>query len=303
MERTSPQSGSDSSMALHPPGESDPRLTSAPHWSVPIWDTRASRLQRVDRVISACGARPRYIEMISALSQVERSQHSHVAVVALGEPPSSDDLGLEAIYSLRRKGFQVICHEEGVQSWPLSIRCRVLLAGASWLLDSTQGEFAQTLQHILARALQAEAAKQHEEHHVKEVMRKLGSVGENPAIVEVFRTALRISRLSEVPLLITGETGTGKELLARAVHQSDDKRRKGPFVALNCSAISPGLAESELFGHRRGAFTGADQDRKGLMRSAEGGSYSSTRSVSLTSACRQSCCACCRKTASSRACR
>jgi two-component system nitrogen regulation response regulator GlnG len=246
-------------------------LTSAPHWGVLMWDTRAPRLQRVHRIISASGARPCYIESVSVLSQVERSQHCHLAVVALGAYPTSDDLGLEAVRSLRRKGFQVICHEEGVQSWPLRIRCRVLLAGASWLLDSTRGEFAQALQRILAQALQAEAAKQHEEHYIKDVMRKLGSVGESPAITEVFRTAVRISRLSEVPLLITGETGTGKELLAHAVHQLDEKRRKGPFVALNCSAISPGLAESELFGHRRGAFTGAERDRKGLMRSAEGG--------------------------------
>jgi DNA-binding NtrC family response regulator len=102
-------------------------------------------------------------------------------------------------------------------------------------------------------------------------MKKLGSVGESPPIIAVFRTILRVSMLSDVPLLITGETGTGKELLARAVHQLDDKRRAGPFVALNCSAVAPGLAESELFGHRRGAFTGADRDRKGLIRASEGG--------------------------------
>jgi transcriptional regulator with GAF, ATPase, and Fis domain len=59
--------------------------------------------------------------------------------------------------------------------------------------------------------------------------------------------------------------------LARALHQLDPKRHRGPFVPLNCSAISHNLAESELFGHRRGAFTGADRDRRGLIRSAEGG--------------------------------
>ena len=82
---------------------------------------------------------------------------------------------------------------------------------------------------------------------------------------------IRISRVSDVPTYITGETGTGKELLAKAIHSLDAKRRSGPFVAVNCSAISPGLAESELFGHRRGAFTGADRDRKGLIRAAQGG--------------------------------
>jgi transcriptional regulator with PAS, ATPase and Fis domain len=77
--------------------------------------------------------------------------------------------------------------------------------------------------------------------------------------------------LSDLPFLITGETGTGKQVLAHAIHRLDPKRADGPFIAVNCGAISPGLAESEFFGHRRGAFTGADRERLGLVRSAQGG--------------------------------
>jgi transcriptional regulator with GAF, ATPase, and Fis domain len=90
-------------------------------------------------------------------------------------------------------------------------------------------------------------------------------------MISVFRWVVRVSTLSDFPVLINGETGTGKELIANALFRLDGKRSKGPFVAANCSAISSGLAESELFGHRRGAFTGADSDRKGLFRAAEGG--------------------------------
>jgi transcriptional regulator with GAF, ATPase, and Fis domain len=102
-------------------------------------------------------------------------------------------------------------------------------------------------------------------------MKQLGIVGESQAILSVFQTILRVSILSDLPILLTGETGTGKEVLAHAIHHLDLKRRNGPFVALNCGAISASLVESELFGHRRGAFSGADRDRKGLIRSAEGG--------------------------------
>jgi DNA-binding NtrC family response regulator len=74
-----------------------------------------------------------------------------------------------------------------------------------------------------------------------------------------------------VPVLITGESGTGKELVARAIHRHS-RRRGGPFLPICLSALSPGLVEGELFGHLRGSFTGASQDRKGLLELARGGS-------------------------------
>ena len=94
-------------------------------------------------------------------------------------------------------------------------------------------------------------------------------VGECPAMRRVMEKIRDLSR-SESNVLIQAESGTGKELIARALHETSP-RRKGPFLPLDCGAIPEGLLESELFGHERGAFTGADRKSAGLIRAAEGG--------------------------------
>jgi len=94
-------------------------------------------------------------------------------------------------------------------------------------------------------------------------------IGQAPAMQEVFRAIGRLAR-SSMTVLITGESGTGKELVAQALHENSPRAAK-PFVALNTSAITPELLESELFGHERGAFTGADKRRIGRFEQADGG--------------------------------
>ena len=97
---------------------------------------------------------------------------------------------------------------------------------------------------------------------------RLGVVAHSASLRRVLDLAVRIAP-SAAPVLVLGETGTGKERIARVVHQAS--RRPGPFVAVNCAALPETLLESELFGHRRGAFSGADRDRKGLVESADRG--------------------------------
>lgn len=83
--------------------------------------------------------------------------------------------------------------------------------------------------------------------------------------------AKRAAIISDAPILIDGESGTGKQLLAEAIHRMDPKRKKSPFLTVNCAAVTGTLAESALFGHRKGAFTGATEDRPGYFRAADRG--------------------------------
>jgi two-component system, NtrC family, response regulator PilR len=94
-------------------------------------------------------------------------------------------------------------------------------------------------------------------------------LGESAAIAELRRMIDKVSR-SQAPVHISGESGTGKELVARMIHEQG-ARADGPFVPVNCGAIPSELMESEFFGHKKGAFTGAVADNKGLFQSAEGG--------------------------------
>ena len=96
-----------------------------------------------------------------------------------------------------------------------------------------------------------------------------GMVGRSAVMREVFDAVRRVAA-TDATVLVTGETGTGKELVARAVHDCSERRR-GPFLAVNCASLAEGLLETELFGHMRGAFTGAVADKQGLFEAAHGG--------------------------------
>jgi two-component system response regulator AtoC len=110
------------------------------------------------------------------------------------------------------------------------------------------------------RALRDEIRK---EHRFEDILAKSGKMQ------DIFRTIAKISEY-KTTVLVTGESGAGKELVARAIHRRS--KRSGPFVAVNCGAIPENLLESELFGHKKGAFTDAVHDRHGLFEEATGGS-------------------------------
>src|SRR5918911_4573369 len=113
-------------------------------------------------------------------------------------------------------------------------------------------------------------------HEMQVLRRRLGQmdsgvglIGQSPAMRKVMDLVEKVAP-SKASVVITGQSGTGKEMVARAIHQLSPRREKA-FIAINCSAIPAGLMESEMFGHERGAFTGADQRRLGAWELADGG--------------------------------
>ena len=177
---------------------------------------------------------------------------------------------------LERAGYQ-----GASLSWRSGGEEKVLLAGSDEgeLLEAACGEGVLCLQvvaadpaagalvRLLGRQLQALVEKR--SPATSKRVPQSGMVGESPPLAEALQ---RIERLAKgrLPLLILGESGTGKELAARLAHRRS-RRSEGPFLAVNCAAMSESLIQSDLFGHVRGAFTGADRDRAGIFESAKDG--------------------------------
>lgn len=127
----------------------------------------------------------------------------------------------------------------------------------------------ETLRLSCQKALEMKALRSQKKQLADEVNRLTGTEGmetANPAMADLLDTAIRVAE-SEATVLVTGESGTGKEVLARLIHQKSS-RKNGPMVAVNCAAIPDTLIESELFGHVKGAFTGAVANRKGRFQMA-----------------------------------
>jgi transcriptional regulator with PAS, ATPase and Fis domain len=194
-------------------------------------------------------------------------------------PPDTNDagspltLGLQALRELRRVSplsQVVLLVDAGLD---LAACCQAVRYGAASFAQWKDGD---PVDAVIDRLVQAHgryqaAVEEGRELHAGNVFDQTGLAGQSQAMARLLLQAKRAAMISDAPVLIYGESGTGKQLLAEAVHRMDPKRRNKPFLSVNCAAITGSLAESLLFGHRKGAFTGATEDRPGYFRAANGG--------------------------------
>jgi DNA-binding NtrC family response regulator len=142
-------------------------------------------------------------------------------------------------------------------------------------MDQALATVARALRHMeLQREVEELRAQRFRENRdasnaENEVTRKVRLIGSSPAWIEIFKSIGKVAR-TDVGVLLLGESGTGKEIVARTIHENSVRSRR-PFIIVNCAALPPDLLESELFGHERGAFTGAINQKIGKFEAAEGG--------------------------------
>jgi len=152
----------------------------------------------------------------------------------------------------------------------LDITIEAIKAGAYYYLEKPYT--ADRLFTLVERALQLITLK-HENESLKRTIagdsETFGMIGRDPQMHQIFET-IRTAAPSDASVLIEGESGTGKELIATAFH-AQSQRADGPFIRINCAALPNELIESELFGYKKGAFTGADRDKRGLIEAANQG--------------------------------
>ncbi len=188
-------------------------------------------------------------------------------------PAAKTKAATQTLRTVRRADstVQVLALINGQAS--LSVCCQSVLDGFNGFVQSSAPSFHQDIIDRVSRAFDRhrQVNRLSSSPPPWELLDSHGIVGISPLWRKLLWQLWRTARISDVPVLIQGQSGTGKQLLAEAIHHLDPKRKSKHFATVNCSAITGTLAESELFGHCRGAFTGATSDRQGYFRSCNEG--------------------------------
>src|SRR5262252_5831020 len=215
------------------------------------------------RVLGSMGRIFEAADVKSAIDELSKGEPIDLVVTDMAMPDSTD--GLHVLHAAR-------------EHWPdTAVIVLTAFGNIEGALDTIQqGAYdylakpfdVDALTRVARRALEQKRLLE-ENRRLRQEVKNRALVGRSPALLEVYKQVARAAS-TNVPILITGETGTGKEQVARALHQRSP-RADGPFIPVDCAAIAESLMESELFGHAKGAFTGAAGLRRGLFEEASGG--------------------------------
>ena len=182
----------------------------------------------------------------------------------------------ELLEAAKREYYPIIIFDQSHPSFTESFVLRIYLRSPSsefWLIsDEDNHELPDFLiDNIISPTARKSEFRQRINAclHIKGLLEEYGMVGKSAALKQVAEVISQVAP-TDISTLIIGPSGSGKELVARALHRHSRRATK-PFVAVNCGALAEGLLESELFGHERGAFTGAVGRREGLFKRADGG--------------------------------
>lgn len=151
--------------------------------------------------------------------------------------------------------------------------CQAVVSGAASFVEWTPRMPVDQVAESLGQAAERYqvSLREGEDLRSRAIFDEARIAGKSQIMAKLLFQAKRAALVSDAPVLVCGESGTGKQLLAEAIHRMDPKRRSHPFLTVNCAAITGTLAESALFGHRKGSFTGATQDRPGYFQAADKG--------------------------------
>lgn len=230
----------------------------APDLHILVVDDEADLRLGLRRLLQSAGARVRDAASAEEALDIVSTAHFDLVISDIKMPGMS---GVQLLHALRvRHPAPAVMLMTGFGTIELAVEC--LQNGALHFLTKPfdNSEILEALRrfrdHAWPGARAADSAKRH------------GIVTRDPSMLAVLDLVSQVGG-TMVPVLVEGESGTGKELVARAIHESG--RGGKPFIAVNCGAIPESLLESELFGYRRGAFTGADRDHDGMFARADGG--------------------------------
>ena len=245
-----------------------------------IYSAESSIRQHIKTVLAPIEADPRIFHRIADLESSLLTESIPILILVLpadsitGTIPTDEFDGVVR-FLVRLRRSHPSCQPLIVTPTQLSLEqiYQIVNLGIAGIVDYRQTEFDQRLIETVQTSLRCydKIRRGEPNDSPAEPLESDGMVGSSTVLRKVLDQVRRAARVSDASVIISGESGTGKQRIAELIHKLDPKRRKHAFVCVNCASITGSLAESELFGHRKGAFTGATEDRQGYFRTAHRG--------------------------------